>query len=456
MKKKMLCLLLALLMALLVSGCAEKLQELDIDLPDFPTVTPTPEPQPVDPTMALDIVSATPQPDGAGTAAQPGEDPGTTENPGPQILVSIRTEKTEDYDPDIREELILCFGYDVARVYVDGSQEVTGKINETLATLEESFYSGNSYGLPVNYPGYSVMLTMAEDNYTVVRETEKTGMALEFSDQLTARVMRASGRVLSIQYTESGYSGGAHGWYGAEAFNFDVETGELLTLEQLSADPQALRSALEQELRALIDENEDEYYSARVMEDYLFEKTLDEALRDLLRQGSWYFDTQGMVVFSDVEELGPYAAGIVEFRIPYEKLVGLVDEQWLPPQDRQGNGSLNVVPLSELEGGQTEIIDKLVVTENGEELCIVAQGRIYDVSVAEVYYVDRFYEKTQLWYASCLTDCALQLEVTVPEGLPNLLISYSTADGVRHGKLLSQSGLDGSYRLADDDIRAVG
>ncbi len=101
-------------------------------------------------------------------------------------------------------------------------------------------------------------------------------------------------------------------------------------------------------------------------------------------------------------------------------------------------------------------MDSLILNEDGQELCIAANGRIYDVSVCSVYYVDRFYENTQFWYASSLSDCALQLQVVVPDGLPNLRISYTTADGVRHGKLLSQSGADGSFMLVDDDIQAVG
>ena len=159
---------------------------------------------------------------------------------------------------------------------------------------------------------------------------------------------------------------------------------------------------------------------------------------------------------SELEELGPYAAGIVEFRIPYADLEGKLDARWLFPGQRQGKGKPEVTELSELEGGETEIVDSLILNEDGQELCIVADGIIYDVSLTSVYYVDRFYDSAQLWYASCLDDCALQIRVVVPEGLPNLRIAYTTADGVRHGKLLSQSGLDGSYMLVDDDIQAVG
>ena len=55
-----------------------------------------------------------------------------------------------------------------------------------------------------------------------------------------------------------------------------------------------------------------------------------------------------------------------------------------------------------------------------------------------------------------MTDGAIQIVTTVPEGIPNLMISYTTADGQRVGKLLSQSGLDGRYLLIDDQIEVLG
>ena len=162
------------------------------------------------------------------------------------------------------------------------------------------------------------------------------------------------------------------------------------------------------------------------------------------------------MIFSTLYELGPYAAGITEFHIPYAKLEGKIDQRFLYPADRTGTGLVSAVELSEVEGGALPIVDKITVSDDGQQIALVVEGNIYDVSISTVYYVDRFYEQAQLWNASSLTDCAIQLQTVVPEGLPDLLITYYDADGVRHGKLLSQSGLDGSYLLVDDDIQAVG
>ena len=447
--KKTLALLMALVMALALCGCAENLPQIEI--PPIPKITDTPQPQPQTgedegTSETTDQIPEAPLP----TAE---ETPVTGEEAHIRILVTNGRTEMNDYDPAEGEELILNFAYDMPRVYVENEPEVSARINETLATVEETFYTGDSYSEEGRFIGYSAMLEAAEDNFSYVRENNTVGMPLEYSDTLTALVTRADNAALSVIYTENCYMGGAHGSYGSNAVNFDMSTGEQLTLDKLSED-EGFGDFLVERMLSIVEQ--DKSYSDRIAEDFLPEGGMEEAFRNLLRDGSWYFDGEGLVIFSELEELGPYAAGIVEFRIPYADLEGKLDARWLFPGQRQGKGKPEVTELSELEGGETEIVDSLILNEDGQELCIVADGIIYDVSLTSVYYVDRFYDSAQLWYASCLDDCALQIRVVVPEGLPNLRIAYTTADGVRHGKLLSQSGLDGSYMLVDDDIQAVG
>ena len=447
--KKCLALLMALLMAMSVVGCAESLQQIEI--PPLPEVTPTPEPSTIVTEPYSPVSDPTAEPGAESTASEHAQDEAAA-----RILVNIGNTTLLENDPENGEELILTFSYDMPRVYSEENPQAAERVNEALATLEETFYTGDSYGGEGNYLGYSAMLEAAEDNYTYVKNSGDSGQPLELSDTLTAKVLRADGNVLSVLYTESVYTGGVHGSYAMRALNFDMTTGEALTLDRLSPDQNALEDELVRLMLELAEQDEDGYFSERISDDFLPEGGREEAFRALLREGSWCFDRDGLSIFSTLYELGPYAAGIVEFHIPYSALEGKIDSRWLFPADRQGKGSLSVCELKDVEGGDTEIVDKLTVNVGGEELCIVVEGRIYDVSVTTVYYVDRFYENTQLWYASALSNCALQLEVVVPEGLPNLLITYYTADGERHGKLLSQSGQDGSFMLVDDNIEAVG
>lgn len=451
--KKTVSLLLALLMALSLCGCAESLQQIEI--PPFPEVTPTPGP-------AL-VISETPSPtEEAQPTAQAGIEipvvsaPEPTQEPNQAVLVNFDRTSMIDYDPAEGEEQILDFSYDMPRVHYEADPIVAQEVNEVLATIEESFYSGQNYGLKQEFLGYNTMLEAAEDNFSYVREYQVEGAMLEYSDCLKALVQRLDGNLLSILYSDASFTGGAHGSYFQFAYTFDMTTGQVLTLDRLSSDYDALADFLVQTMLEQAELDEDGYYSEKLVDDFLPAGGREEAFRNLLREGSWYFDQEGLMFFSNLYELGPYAAGITEFRIPYAQLEGKIEPRFLFPGERTGKGRLTVDELSNQEGGELPIVDKLVISEDGQQLCLIAEGEVYDVRICSVYYVDKFYEDAQLWCASSLKDCALQLQAVVPEGLPDLLITYYTADGERHGKLLSQSGADGSFLLVDDNIEAVG
>ena len=75
--------------------------------------------------------------------------------------------------------------------------------------------------------------------------------------------------------------------------------------------------------------------------------------------------------------------------------------------------------------------------------------------LTSVEYAGAFYETAQLWSCSLMRDCALQLETVIPDGMPNLKISYRAMDGLKN-LYLTQSGEDGSLILMDDSIEAIG
>ncbi len=453
--KKTISLLLVLVMALALCGCAESLQQIEI--PPLPQVTPTPAPASAAPETETPapIVEIPERPQPSGEQSEPSAapaTPGAAQETTSRILVNIGRTQIQDYDPAEGEELILDFSYDMPRLLFEERPQVAEKINELLATVEETFYTGQDYGLRLQFIGYNAMLEAAEDNFAWVREYQVDGHTLELSDCLSAKVSRLDDNMLSILYSDVSYTGGAHGSYGSFGYTFDLQSGEMLRLEQLSSDPAGLTEFLVQTMLEIADADP----NFPIEDSFLPAGGREEAFRNLLREGAWYFDRDGLVIFSTLYELGPYAAGIAEFPIPYEKLAGKIDARYLFPAERSGNGRVLVDELSAVDGGSLEIVDKITAHEDGTQLCLTVEGLVYDVSISRVYYVDRFYENEQLWCASSLQDCAVQLQAVVPDGLPNLLITYYTGDGVRHGKLLSQSGQDGSFMLVDDDIQAVG
>lgn len=74
------------------------------------------------------------------------------------------------------------------------------------------------------------------------------------------------------------------------------------------------------------------------------------ALSALLREGSWYFSGSGMVIFSSLYEISSYAAGIIQFEIPYSELAGHIDEKWIPAETT-GEGGFEIVSAADMKDG---------------------------------------------------------------------------------------------------------
>ena len=416
-----------LLMAVFTFGLCGCEKISSIDLPPLPTVTPE---------------AAEPS---ASPSAEPAAQTETESAHG--LIVSIKRTTRQAYDPQDGSKLILTFSYDTPTVYIEGGEAAAAAINEQTALTEDAFYTGNGYGT-----GYNDMLTMAEDNYNYVVNAGIEGGMLELVNSRTVSVERMDDRVLALLYNDYSFTGGAHGFYGDTGCSFDVETGRLLSLEDLSGDYDALAAFLTDYMVNTV-ENDPEL--AQRIDLGLFEEGTGyaEILAPLLRQGAWYFDGQGLVIFSSLYEISSYAAGPIVFSIPYAQLQGHVDDRWLPGEI-QGSGSLELAAGGEMLPDNTPIIDKLDVGAEGESLYLIARGSVKNLRIAKGEYVNSFYVTENLWNCAGMENCALQLQCLIPEGMPNLRVSFDDAQG-SHSYYLSHSGLDGSVILTDT-VEAVG
>ena len=60
---------------------------------------------------------------------------------------------------------------------------------------------------------------------------------------MNAYIQRVDGQVLSILDSFSNYYGGAHGYYGLNGFNYDSQTGEEISIEDVVSSMDDLRNA---------------------------------------------------------------------------------------------------------------------------------------------------------------------------------------------------------------------
>ena len=118
------------------------------------------------------------------------------------------------------------------------------------------------------------------------------------------------------------YYGGAHPFTGTHAWNFDLTTGEFLTIDDLSSEEGDLNGYSVQQLvgyemsRQIYDQGLDEGY----FDDY------GSYLSDFPSFASFYFTSSGMTVVFDTYVIAPYAAGPQIFEMPYSAFCNALSE----------------------------------------------------------------------------------------------------------------------------------
>ena len=433
--------LLCLAVMFSLCSCAGLEAIKDTELPPLPTMETEPTPQPAANT------EPTPQPAAeTPVPAKPDEEGGQGASLGDRVTVYMGKFRELSYAPDNEDLVILDFSYVTPTVRIDGNSAVSAAINEQLRLFDELYYTGTGRG-----DGKNSLLEAAIDNYAYAME-KGAEVNLEFSSARTVKAMRADASVISLVYTTSVYTGGTQGEYGYTGLCFDTQSGEKLSLDTVSADAEALRTLLRSYIVSLAREDGELY--ARIAESGGDTET---AIGAIVRDGAWYFSSDGMVFFPQMGELCPPESGIPTFTVPYSELAGVIEDRFMPVE-RTGECSLDIVRVGDVEDGTVWSIDRLAVSD-GEEMYLIVTGTAYDVSISSVRYADhgeRFFETERHWYASFMTDCALQISALVPEGMPELMIIYTDANYVQHRLFISESGRDGSLILVDDSIEAVG
>ena len=442
--KKTFALLLSLCLVFSLCGCGALDAIRSAELPPLPTpdAPATPEPAAETPESAQPLPAAEPAPAFAQTGAELGE----------RVTIFFNQTKESEYAPDDETRPILVFSYVTPSVRMESKPDAAEEINEQLRLLDELYYSG--YGSDA---GKNQLYEIALDNFG---HAKATGVKLGtvFSSARTVKNTRADGSVISFRYWKSVYTGGTSSVHSYTCYNFDSQSGKKLTLDDLSADPAALRSALVENLIAFAKE------SGLYAQIAGSELDPDSALAAVVREESWLFSAAGMEFYPAFGELLPEEEG-AEYpypilTVPYARIAGLIDDRFLPAA-REGDGEFSLARLDEVENGSVWIVDRVAVSE-GEELCLSVNGTVYDVTLSSFYYLDqmeeeeRFVESARHWYSSYMKDCALQICTLVPDGMPDLMVSYTDSAQVPHRLFISQSGADGGVTLADESIRAVG
>ncbi len=231
------------------------------------------------------------------------------------------------------------------------------------------------------------------------------------------------------------------------AANYNMLTGEVLTLgsilQHLDAKAQLIDLVIEQASYIYDDTQLYDDYADCIRERFHQDESFDEG---------WYFTGTGLCFFFSPYEIAPYISGTITLEVPYEKLTGIIDDAFFPPELEPMAGTLQADFLENTGTESFTQIAEVILDPEGEQFLLHVDGGIQEVRIAFGSWDETatvFTADATVFATPVLTSAdAIMLQATIPDTMPNLRITYISGD-TTNVVYLSQSGQDGSVILLD-------
>lgn len=182
--------------------------------------------------------------------------------------------------------------------------------------------------------------------------------------------------ILSLFGTHSSYAGGIHSSVSCIGANYDLQTGDILTLGSIMH-----KDATVDDFVAIIVEKlavlaEDLYlfedYSIGVHERFRKDENLFQ---------DFFFTATGLSFFFSPYEIAPYASGIITVEIPYEELPGLIYDGYFPPERDQIEGTLQTGAFSQLNMTSFTNMAEVNLSSEGEKIVVYPSGNVENIEI---------------------------------------------------------------------------
>ena len=224
------------------------------------------------------------------------------------------------------------------------------------------------------------------DNITATADTiEETAKAaypyahnwIPYSTKLRYTPTRIDASVLSLYGTNITFTGGSHPDYTCLSANYSLISGDPLTLGSILTHEDKTE-ALQKLLIAKLDEQAEEKFLQQEYQTVINDRfSGDESFDE-----KWYFSENGLCFYFAPYEIAPYSSGVIVAEIPYSELVGIIADEYFPPEVNIANGNATVVPFSVETAQNYAQISEFVMDPEGDRFFIEADSCIQNISIA--------------------------------------------------------------------------
>ena len=247
-----------------------------------------------------------------------------------------------------------------------------------------------------------------------------------YSNYQQLGVARHDEAVVSLISLSSLYSGGSHPNSVQTAYNLDIENRRLLHLEDVILEEAA------PELAKLVRARVDEKFTMIDGGNGLFEDygdIIDNSMVYGNMTPYWYMNDEGLVIFYNQYELGPYAAGIIKAELPYADLKGIMMEEYFPAPGDGLSGDLCL----RWEGEDGHRIP-ITLGQEGGKLLVGVIGTVYQVQISEVMWMEDMPIAQELLFSalSLGENDILELSGVYHDETSSFVIEFIDGRGVQH------------------------
>ena len=194
--------------------------------------------------------------------------------------------------------------------------------------------------------------------------------------QIIYSPMRIDRGVLSLFGIQNNYSGAMHGSLSCVAANYDLTTGDALTLGSIM-HMNATRNDFIEIITKKLGEYAEEYSLFESYEDGVrCRLDVDENLYE-----DFFFTETGLNFFFAPYEIAPYSSGVITVEIPYNELTGLIYDGYFPAERETIHGSMNTGSFAETNMEQFDSMAEVTLSVDQETLVAYPEGKVEDIRI---------------------------------------------------------------------------
>ncbi len=238
--------------------------------------------------------------------------------------------------PDVADKIILDF---LNRV--DSTKESA----DSIAAMAKTAYNGSKNWVPYLY-------------------------------HITYSPTRIDHSVLSLFGNNVVFSGAPHPERTCVSASYDLQTGDVLTLASIMD-----KNATVDSFRNLVFDGLTELAEG----DHLYENYKDTVKQrfdgDASQDEAWYFTQTGLCFYFAPYEIAPYSSGVITVEIPYEKLTGIIHEDYHPEKRSTPRGGIQITPFDNTNVNNFAHIAEIVTNKSGTMYMAQTDGYVQDVRI---------------------------------------------------------------------------